>query len=260
MASGISSAPSQMPTATGVWWAHCEIWFSSSVDPWAYTYVHFPISVGLKYYQLRHLTIEDRKGMKRQFNTIVIIYVTFLSVLIFIKTFISSIMTGDLKTVFTIPMSTEPWEFSVKASAIPPCFGAALFSKNNRHGAESLGSTCKHKTRSRLEADQEMLLFLLNIVVFFLCFDSPTTAIQVCSFGGAHILTHTHMARFCRDRNPSSPHSHPKMAQKDSRRILENFGLPRICSISPKPKSNSANVTQDQWIWMDPSISRDCDP
>ena len=167
MASGISSAPSQMPTATGVWWAHCEIWFSSSVDPWAYTYVHFPISVGLKYYQLRHLTIEDRKGMKRQFNTIVIIYVTFLSVLIFIKTFISSIMTGDLKTVFTIPMSTEPWEFSVKASAIPPCFGAALFSKNNRHGAESLGSTCKHKTRSRLEADQEMLLFLLNIVVFF---------------------------------------------------------------------------------------------
>ena len=140
MASGISSAPSQMPTATGVWWAHCEIWFSSSVDRWAYTYVHFPISVGLKYYQLRHLTIEDRKGMKRQFNTIVIIYVTFLSLLIFIKTFISSIMTGDLKTVFTIPMSTELWEFSVKASAIPPALVQRYFPRITGMGPRALAA------------------------------------------------------------------------------------------------------------------------
>jgi len=78
--------------------------------------------------------------MKRQFNTIVIIYVTFLSVLIFIKTFISSIMTGDLKTVFTIPMSTELWEFSVKASAIPPALVQRYFPRITGMGPRALAA------------------------------------------------------------------------------------------------------------------------
>ena len=62
----------------------------------------------------------------------------------------------------------------------------------------------------------------------FLCFDSPTTAIQVCSFGGAHILTHTHMAKFCRDRNPSSPHHDAQNwgepSQHGIERFAKNFG------------------------------------